>query len=141
MTSTLNVNVVGGVVRSRLKYVLPAAGLSALLFLLFGGGRSLIDPAEAERLMTETADPAGLPMLIPAAIVFIVAVSGRHFLAALTAGIASALVVGPLFGVFSLSQVFHLTGGGTVGGSAVSGALAMLPISILTLLMATAIGI
>ncbi len=132
---------IGGVVRSRLKYVLPAAGLSALLFLLFGGGRSVIDPAEAERLMAETADPVGLPMLIPAAIVFIVAVSGRHFLAALTAGIASALIVGPLFGVFPLDQVFHLAGGGTVGGSAVVGAMAMLPISILTLLMVTAIGI
>jgi Na+/H+ antiporter NhaC len=132
---------IGGVVKSRLKYVLPVAGVSALLFLVFGGGRSIIDPAQAEQLMAETADPAGLPMLIPAAVVFIVAVSGRHFLAALTAGIASALVVGPLFGVFPLSQVFHLAGGGTVGGSAVSGAIAMLPICVLTLLMVTAIGV
>lgn len=132
---------IGGVVRSRLKYVLIAAGISALLFLIFGGGKAVIDPAEAERLMAETADPTGLPMLIPAAIVFLVAVSGRHFLAALTAGIAAALVVGPLFGVFPLERVFQITSDGSVAGSAVGGAVALLPISILTLLLVTSIGI
>jgi Na+/H+ antiporter NhaC len=132
---------IGGVVRSRLKYVAIAAGISAVLFLIFGGGRAVIDPAEAQRLMAETADPTGLPMLIPAAVVFLVAVSGRHFLAALTAGVATALVVGPLFGVFGLERVFHLTGDGSVAGSAVSGAIALLPICILTLLLVTAIGV
>ncbi|MCK4772363.1 MAG: Na+/H+ antiporter NhaC family protein [Candidatus Latescibacteria bacterium] len=132
---------IGGVVRSRLKYVLIAGGISAVLFLIFGGGGSAIDPAEAEKLMTETADPTGLPMLIPAAIVFFVAVSGRHFLAALTAGAISALIVGPLFGVFPLSRVLYIAADGSVAGSAVSGATALLPISILTLLLVTAIGI
>ena len=132
---------IGGVVRSRFKYVIIAAGVSALLFLLFGGGKAVMDPAEAERLMASTADPTGLPMLIPAAVVLVVAVSGRHFLAALTAGVATALVVGPLFGVFPLERVFHLAGDGSVAGSAVDGAVALLPISILTLLLVTAIGI
>ncbi len=132
---------VGGVVRSRLKYVLIAAGISIVLFYLFGGGSSTVSKAEADRLLAETSDPAGLPMLIPAVIVFLVAVSGRHFLAALTAGIVAAIVIGPLAGVFPLSRVFHSTADGSVAGSAVQGALAMLPISILTLLLVTAIGL
>ena len=132
---------IGGVVRSRLKYVLIAGGISAILFLIFGGGRAAIDPAEAERLMAETADPTGLPMLIPAAIVFFVAVSGRHFLAALTAGAVAALIVGPLFGVFPIERVLHITADGSVAGSAVDGAIALLPICILTLLLVTSIGI
>lgn len=132
---------VGGVVRSRLKYVLIAAAISGMLFLTFGGGNSTISKGEAERLLTEIADPTGLPMLIPAVIVFIVAVSGRHFLAALTAGILTAIVIGPLTGVFPLERVFQITEDGSVTGSAVEGAVALLPTAILTLLLVTTIGI
>ncbi len=132
---------VGGVVRSRLKYVLIAAGLATLLFLWFGGGKGTLAPDEAERLMAETADPTGLPMLIPGAIVFFIALSGRHFLAALTAGIAAAVLIGPMVGAFPLSKVFHLTAEGSVAGSAVQGAMALLPTSILTLLLVTLIGL
>jgi len=130
---------VGGVVRSRLKYVGIAGGITALLFLVFGGRGEGIEPAQAEQLLAATADPAGLPMLIPAALVFVVAVSGGHFLAALTVGVLVSLVVGPLFGIFPIGQVFHVVEG-TVGGSAVDGAMALLPISVLTLLLVTAIG-
>jgi Na+/H+ antiporter NhaC len=132
---------VAGVVRSRLKYVLIAAALSCALFALVGGGGAAVDLREAERLMAETADPQGLPMLIPAAIVFFVAVIGRNFLAALTAGLGAALVVGPLCGVFPLHEVFHVTADGSVAGSAVRGAMSLVPTCILTLLLVTAMGI
>jgi Na+/H+ antiporter NhaC len=132
---------VGGVVRSRLKYVLIAGAITAALFLVFGGRPSGIEAARAEQLMAEVADPAGLPMLIPAALVFVVAVSGGHFLAALTVGVLVSLVVGPLFGIFSVGEVFRVTAEGTVVGSAVDGAVALLPISILTLLLVTSIGL
>lgn len=132
---------VGGVVRSRLKYSLTAGAIAAVLFYVFGSGEAALSPQEAQRLLAETADPTALPMLIPAALVFIIAFSGGHFLVALTAGLAAAIVVGPLFGVFSPERVFHLTAEGSVAGSAVQGALGMLPISILTLLLVTAIGI
>ena len=132
---------VAGVVRSRLKYVLIAAGLSCALFALVGGGRGAVNLQQAERMIAETADPQGLPMLIPAAIVLFVAVIGRNFLAALTAGLAAALVIGPLCDVFPLDQVFEVTAAGSVAGSAVEGALSMVPICILTLLLVTAMGI
>jgi len=132
---------VAGVVRSRLKYVLIAAGLSCVLFAIFGGGQAAVDIQKAERLIAETADPAGLPMLIPAAIVFFVAVIGRNFLAALTAGLAAALVIGPLCGVFPLRDVLHVTHEGSVEGSAVDGAISLIPICILTLLLVTSMGI
>ncbi|MDQ7063666.1 MAG: Na+/H+ antiporter NhaC family protein [candidate division KSB1 bacterium] len=132
---------VGGVVRSRLKYVLIAAGVASVLFLLFGGGAGALSPEAARNLMQKTADPRGLPMLIPAVLVFLVAVSGRHFLAALTAGIVAALIIGPLTGVFPLASVFHVTAEKTVAGSAVKGMVGLLPTSILTLLLVTLIGI
>ncbi|MEA2062635.1 MAG: Na+/H+ antiporter NhaC family protein [Gemmatimonadota bacterium] len=132
---------VGGVVRSRLKYCLIAGGISIILFLIFSGGESAIAPQEAGRLLAETANPAGLPMLIPGLIVFIAAINGLHFLAALNLGIASALIIGPLTGVFPLAQVFHITAEGSVAGSALDGALSMLPIAILALLLVTANGL
>jgi Na+/H+ antiporter NhaC len=132
---------VGGVVRSRLKYVLVAGAIAAVLFFTFGGRGSGLEAAQAEQLMAQVANPAGLPMLIPAALVFIVAVSGGHFLAALTVGVLASLVVGPAFGIFSVADVFRVTAEGQVVGSAVDGAIALLPISILTLLLVTSIGI
>ncbi len=132
---------VGGVVRSRLRYVLPASFIAILLFSLFGGGAPGTDPASAEKILSEKADPSGLPMLIPAAIVFIVAVSGRHFLAALTAGIFSAILLGATIGAFSLADIFHITADGKIGGAAVAGAMGLVPTAILTLLLVTVIGI
>lgn len=132
---------VGGVVRSRLKYVLIAAGISAVLFLIFGGSGSILPTGQAEKLLAETADPKGLPMLIPAAIVFTVAISGGHFLGALTAGITAAVIIGPLFGIFTLESVFQLNTDGSITGSAVLGAMGLLPTCILTLLLVTAIGL
>jgi Na+/H+ antiporter NhaC len=129
------------VVRSRLRYVLVTAGLSCVLFAVFGGGRSAVDIERAQRLMAETADPRGLPMLVPAAVVFVVAVFGRNFLAALTAGLVTALVIGPATGVFSLEQVFDITSEGAVTGSAVDGAMALVPMAVLTLLLVTIMGI
>jgi Na+/H+ antiporter NhaC len=131
---------VGGVVRSRLKYVAIAGGISAILFYIFGAEGSGVAPAQAQELLAVTADPAGLPMLIPAALVFVVAVSGGHFLAALTVGVLASIVVGPLFGIFALGDVFRVEDGAVLG-SAVDGALALLPIAVLTLLLVTSIGI
>ena len=80
-------------------------------------------------------------MLIPAAIVFIIAVCGYHFLAALTAGVFSAIVLGPLIGVFELGDVLHVTDGGTIEGFVLTGAMGMVPTAILTLLLVTSIGL
>ncbi len=131
----------GGVVRSRLKYVLIAAALSAVLFLVFGGGAASMETAEAERLLAETADPGGLPMLIPAAVVFVVAISGGNFLVALTAGIVCAAVLGPVLGVFGAGDLFSVTPDGGVEGSIVSGAMGLVPTAVLILLLVAAIGV
>lgn len=132
---------VGGVVRSRLKYALTAGMIAGVLFYLFGGGETPIHPTEAEKLVAEYADPKALPLLIPGIIVFVAAIRGYHFFTAINLGIASAVLIGSLTGIFPLEQVFHLTADGSVGGSAVSGVLAMLPISILVLLLITIYGI
>lgn len=132
---------VGGVVRSRLKYVLIASALAMALFLGFGSGGAALAPEQAARLLAETADPTGLPMLLPAVVVFVLAVRGWHFLGALTAGIVAAAIIGPVAGIFPLSELVRVTAERTVAGSAVDGAIGLLPTCILTLLLVTIIGI
>ncbi|MFT5467834.1 MAG: Na+/H+ antiporter NhaC [Verrucomicrobiales bacterium] len=132
---------VGGVVKSRLKYCLTAAGIACVLFFIFGGGKSTVDPETAQQLLEKTANPKGLAMLVPAVIVFIVAVRGYHFLAALTAGIAAACIIGPLTGAFAFGDLIHVTADGGIEGSVVSGAMGLVPVGILTLLLITAIGL
>lgn len=132
---------VGGVVRSRLKYVLIAGGITAVLFYVFGGSESVVDHDQAQRLLAAEADPKGLWMLIPAAVVFLIAVRGYHFLAALTAGIVTAIVLGWWIEVFKLSDVMHITASGQIEGFAVDGAMGLVKIAILTLLLVTSIGL
>ncbi len=131
---------VGGVVRSRFPYVLIAATAATLLFFLFGEGRSPGDTQFAERVLAETADPTGWPMLVPAAVVLVVAISGGHFLMALTAGIVVASLLGTSIGVFTWSDLFYVEPAGTAGGALVTGAMSLVPTAILTLLLVTAIG-
>ncbi|MFH1069477.1 MAG: Na+/H+ antiporter NhaC family protein [Candidatus Glassbacteria bacterium] len=132
---------VGGVVRSRLKYSLTAAVISGFLFYIFGGGASTIDPLKAGQLLSEIADPAGLPMFIPAVIVFVTAIRGYHFLLAINLGIASALIIGNYTGVFPFGKVFSFSSDNSFGGCAVNGVMAVLPISILALLLVTVNGL
>lgn len=80
-------------------------------------------------------------MLIPSVVVFVVAVRGGHFLGALTIGILLAVVIGPLAGVFPLERVFAINSAGEVTGSAVRGAMSLMPTAILTLLLVTVIGL
>lgn len=56
-------------------------------------------------------------------------------------GVLASLVVGPVLGIFSVADVVRVTAEGQVVGSAVDGAIALLPISILTLFLVTSIGV
>ncbi len=132
---------VGGVVRSRLKYVFIAAFLSGILFLIFGGGKSSVDPLVAQELLSGHSNPQGLPMLIPAVIVFVIAFSGLHFLLALTAGILCAAFLGPALGLFPFGDLFLITEEGNISGSMVEGAMGLVPTAVLTLLLVAAIGL
>jgi Na+/H+ antiporter NhaC len=132
---------VAGVVRSRLKYVLICAGLSMICFLLVGGGSTSVIDYDADKIIAETANPRGLPMLVPPILVFIVAITGYHFLGALTVGIISACFIGIVFGIFPASAIFSVGNGGTTEGALISGAMGLVPTAVLTLLLVTAIGI
>ena len=92
------------VVRSRFPLAISAAGISAVVLLITGGGGSVTNMPEIKAAM----DPAGLLMLLSFAIVVAAALSGRHILESLIYGNISAIIFGMLNGKLGLSAVLHI---------------------------------
>jgi Na+/H+ antiporter NhaC len=124
-----------GVVRTRFKYAIIAAVPALIIFTLLGGGGS-VDPAQAERLLSETANPKGLVLLIPFALVIFLALRGNHILVTLSWGIVSAIVLGLIFRLLAPADIISLdTDQKLVGGALVQGIAGYLSLSILVLLI------
>src|SRR5699024_9162869 len=113
---------VPGVVRSRFKYSIAAALPAVILFAVFGGGGTATEQASAGSIM-EAVGPSGLIMLIPFAIVLILALSGQHLLTSLTWGILSAIVLILLIAPGTLGDIirFYPDSDNVVQGALVSG--------------------
>ncbi|UCH84593.1 MAG: Na+/H+ antiporter NhaC family protein [Candidatus Latescibacterota bacterium] len=125
-----------GVVRSRFKYAITAAIPALILFSIFGGGGSAVDPAQAERIFAETASPDGLILLIPFALVIGLALRGYHILVTLTWGIIAAVVFGLAFNLIEPHQIILLdTDAKRVGGALVTGITGYLSMAILILMI------
>lgn len=102
------------VVKSRLPMTLIAGGISLVFFALFGGGGETISP-EAAQAILETADPAGLVMLIPAVLVVVLAIKGWNLLMAITCGMIAVLVIGLPMGLFQFETMFTFENGSASG--------------------------
>jgi Na+/H+ antiporter NhaC len=79
----------GGVVRSRLRYALPAAGLAVVATLWLQNGAAV----GVGGSVVSAGDPRGLPMLLSPALVFVVLLRGRQLLEGLFLGVASAIAL------------------------------------------------
>src|SRR5699024_5326596 len=67
---------IGGVVRSRIKYVVPATILTIIIFMILGSGGS-VESVPYEKV-EPYMNPVGLIMIIPAFITIILALRGAH---------------------------------------------------------------
>jgi Na+/H+ antiporter NhaC len=92
----------GDVVRSRLKYAIPAAAVALLVFVLFGGSGNA-----PEGLQTEP-DALGLLMLAVPALVLTVLIRQRHLVEGLIYGIVSAAVLGLVLGRFGVADLLSI---------------------------------
>lgn len=100
---------IGGVVRHRARYVLTAAAISALLFLVFGQSQAA-DTAVVSQFST-AASPQPLLMLIPVAIMLIVAMVTRDIFMAVTTGLVLGSVTGLATGLLTPSMIIGVTDG------------------------------
>jgi len=97
----------GGVVRSRLRYALPAAAVSLVLFWWLGGTVTG-SGGPVGGLPPLAATPRGLPMLAAPALVIALLLARRHLLEGLFAGIAAALGLGLALGLIAPGQVLFI---------------------------------
>jgi len=122
----------GGVVRSRMRYALPAAALSLLVFGLFGGGAGGAGGAATDAAVS----PRGLVMLLVPALVIYLLLRRRHLVEGLMMGILAAVVLGLLTGQFSWDQLFYVDRAEySAGGLLLTGMERGVGVSIFTILL------
>lgn len=131
---------VPGVVRSRFKYSIAAAAPSVILFAVFGGSDSAQMNEAAVAEMSQSTNPAGLVMLLPFAVVLILALSGKHILTSLTWGIVSAIPVILLLNLGTFSDIirFNPDSDAVVEGALINGVAGYINMAILILLIVSA---
>lgn len=121
---------IGGTVRSRLKYVLPAGACAAVVFGIFGGGEF------AGQAMATASSPRGLPMLFVPAVVIALLLRGRHLVEGLLIGVLTSLIVGLGLGLIAWSQVMYIDAENfTAKGLVIDGLTRGLGVSVFTILL------
>ena len=104
----------GGVVRSRLRYALPAALAAALILLVIGGADAPFDPgaggtgagAQAESL---AGDPSAFPMLLAPLATFFMLWRGKGLVESLFAGVGATVVVALAMNLVSISDLLYIS--------------------------------
>ncbi len=125
---------IGGVVRSRLKYALPAAGIALMLYVIFGSAQSGV--ASVTPTSALSASPRGLLMLVAPALAIGVMLARRHLFEGLMYGILAALGIGLVFGLLSPADILHIDAEAfTARGLIIEGMERGVGISIFTILL------
>ena len=122
----------GGTVRARLKYVLPAAALAVLVAVLFGAAQVAAQVAVA----TAAGDARGLPMLLVPALVVALLLARRHLVEALLFGLLAAVLLAVPLGLLRLDQLLRVEPGSFAANSVlIDGLERGVGVSVFTLLL------
>ncbi len=98
---------IGGTVRARLKYVLPAGVVAAMAYLALGtfaGDTSEVASPVGGR-------PGGWPMAVVPVLIVGMLLARRHLVEALMAGITAAITIALSFGLLSPAQLLRVESG------------------------------
>lgn len=137
---------IGGTVRARLRYAVPA-GLAALLasYLLGGGAASGAGPGAADAVTRAAAAAAGGPqplvLLVIPAMVIALLLAKRHLLEALLYGIAATIVVALATGLLAPGALMRVEAGALgATGLIIDGFSRAIGVSVFTLLLMALVG-
>ena len=109
----------GGVVRSRLRYALPAALAAGVVLLLFGGAEGAVSGGNAViaggdaggsggDAVSAGGDPGAFPMLLAPLATFFMLWRGKRLVESLFTGVVTAVVVALAMGLVSLRDLLHI---------------------------------
>jgi Na+/H+ antiporter NhaC len=122
---------IGGTVRSRLKYVLPAGAFCVVAYAAFGSADHVLGTATAA-----PSSPRGLPMLIVPVVVIALLLRGRHLVHGLLVGVVVAVATGLVFRLFTFAQVLYVDRAAfTARGLVIDGITRGLGVSVFTILL------
>lgn len=95
----------GGVVRSRLRYALPAAMLAVIAYALLGSGSEI---ASAQTPVRDAGGPQALPMLLAPTLVIFLLLRRRHLIEGLLTGIVVAAALGVGLGLIAPAEILYI---------------------------------
>lgn len=104
----------GTVVKTRMRYSLPAAAGALVLFLLFSKSTdgSAVTPADGS-----IANPVSLVMLVVPVVIITLCLMRKHLITALSWGILGGIAAGLLFGIYTVDDLISFPGGFSVSGA------------------------
>ena len=123
---------ISDVVKSRLPITLIAGGISLVLLCILGGGGEALSADVAAEVIA-SAHPLGLVMLIPAALVIVLALKGWNLVQAITCGMIAVMVIGLPLNLFTFEEMFTFADG-SVDGPFISGITGFLDLILLVIL-------
>ncbi len=104
----------GTVVKTRMRYSLPAAAGALVLFLLFS---KTTDDGAITSSAAGTAKPISLVMLVVPAVIIVLCMMRMHLITALSWGILAGCAGGLLFGIYTVEGLISFPGGFSVSGA------------------------
>jgi len=129
---------IGGTVRARMKYVLPAGLVALVVAVLFGGG-AMPAPGTAVGAGVALASDGGargLPMLAVPVLVLGLLLARRHLVEALLFGVAAAVALALTLGLLGVDQVLSVAPGSVTATSVIIDGLERgVGVSVFTLLL------
>ncbi len=106
----------GTVVKTRMRYSLPAAAGALLLFLLFS---RTTDGGGALQMEQGQTNPVSLVMLAVPIVIIVLCMMRKHLITALSFGILAGIAAGLLSGVYTMDQLISFPGGFSVSGAVI----------------------
>lgn len=94
---------IGGVVRSRLKYVIPAGVVAGIVLSAMGSGEAFVSNS-----MTIAGKARSLPMLLVPLLVVALLLAKRHLIEGLMIGVATSAGLGLALGLLKPSQLVYV---------------------------------
>jgi len=134
---------IGGTVRSRLRYAVPAGLVALVASALLGGGTVVeaVSTAVAEGTASTPTSPKGLVLLLSPALVIAMLLRRTHLITALLTGVATAAGIALAFELVAPYDLLHIapdTFGAT--GVLVDGMQRAIGVSVFTLLLVALVG-
>lgn len=106
---------IAGVVTNRARFALVAALLSGIGFFFFGSATQQSVAKGAQEILEKSMSPLSLVMLVPVALMLIVALRTRNIFKAVTVGLTTGIVTGLIAGLITPADIIGVKDGVPTG--------------------------